>query len=134
MPGVAEGKKLIGVPTGNETPMERVNALFEGSMSKEMYQVSDARSSAFYVFLFLGGLKGNIVMQQISVFTSWLFSSFISPPPNPSFRLSFCPSLTIISRAGAPLSSAKTSHWSLPPPTPEALSFPSSSNPSNVIV
>jgi hypothetical protein len=40
MAGVAEGKKVIGVPTGNETAMERVNALFEGSMSEEMYQVS----------------------------------------------------------------------------------------------
>lgn len=40
MPGVAEGKELIGVPTGNETPMERVNALFQGSMSEEAYQVS----------------------------------------------------------------------------------------------
>lgn len=38
--GVAEGKKIIGVPTGDETPMERVQALFHGSMSEEMYQVS----------------------------------------------------------------------------------------------
>lgn len=38
--GVAEGKKVIGVPTGNETSIERVKALFQGSMSAEMYQVS----------------------------------------------------------------------------------------------
>ena len=37
--GVAEGKKVIGVPTGDESAMERVNALFQGSMSEEMYQV-----------------------------------------------------------------------------------------------
>jgi hypothetical protein len=41
MAGVAEGKKLIGIPTGNNlSPEERVLALFHGSMSEEMYQVS----------------------------------------------------------------------------------------------
>lgn len=40
IPGVAEGKKIIGVPTGDESAMERVNALFQGSMSEESYQVS----------------------------------------------------------------------------------------------
>ncbi|KAH8659156.1 HotDog domain-containing protein [Tricladium varicosporioides] len=39
MPGVAEGKKLIGVPTDDDIPpMTRVNALFFGSMPKDDYQ------------------------------------------------------------------------------------------------
>lgn len=46
--GVAEGKKIIGVPTGDESAMERVNALFQGSMSEEMYQVGP-RSLYFQV-------------------------------------------------------------------------------------
>lgn len=42
MPGVAEGKKLIGVPTDDDIPpMARVNALFFGSMPKDDYQVSN---------------------------------------------------------------------------------------------
>jgi hypothetical protein len=41
MPGVSEGKDVIGVPTGDDiSPMDRVTALFSGSMSEEMYQVS----------------------------------------------------------------------------------------------
>ena len=40
IPGVAEGQKVVAVPTGNVTAMERVNALLQGSMSEEMYQVS----------------------------------------------------------------------------------------------
>ena len=50
MAGVAEGKKVIGVPTGNESAVERVNALFEGSMSEEMYQVGP-ESISFQVWL-----------------------------------------------------------------------------------
>ena len=37
--GVAEGKKITSLPTGDESALERVNALFHGSMSEEMYQV-----------------------------------------------------------------------------------------------
>lgn len=40
MAGVADGKELISVPTGDESAEERVRALFSGSMSKDMYQVS----------------------------------------------------------------------------------------------
>jgi hypothetical protein len=50
--GVAEGKKLTSLPTGDESAMERVNALFEGSMSEEMYQVSSC-SLAFEVKIHL---------------------------------------------------------------------------------
>lgn len=41
MPGVAEGKQLIGIPTGDEfTAADRVRALLEGSMAQGVYQVS----------------------------------------------------------------------------------------------
>ena len=40
MAGVAEGKELISVPTGDESAEERVRALFSGSMSEDVYQVS----------------------------------------------------------------------------------------------
>jgi len=40
MPGASEGKLLIGAPTGDETPMQRVNALLEKAISEEAYQVS----------------------------------------------------------------------------------------------
>jgi len=41
MPGVAEGKVLVGVPTGdNVSAADRVKALFQGSMSDEIFQVS----------------------------------------------------------------------------------------------
>jgi hypothetical protein len=40
MARVADGKELISVPTGDESAEERVRALFSGSMSKDMYQVS----------------------------------------------------------------------------------------------
>ncbi|PBP28838.1 hypothetical protein BUE80_DR000108 [Diplocarpon rosae] len=37
--GVAEGKQLIGIPTGDDVCAEqRVKALLWGSMSQEMYQ------------------------------------------------------------------------------------------------
>jgi acyl-coenzyme A thioesterase 13 len=40
MPGVAEGKELIGVPTEDDASSEeRVNALFKGSLSADIYQV-----------------------------------------------------------------------------------------------
>lgn len=39
VPGVADGQELIGLPTGDESAMERVQALFEGSMSEDVYQV-----------------------------------------------------------------------------------------------
>jgi len=43
MAGVAEGKELIGVPTGEGVSAEeRVKAQFNGSVSEEMYQVSTA--------------------------------------------------------------------------------------------
>lgn len=39
--GVAEGKQLIGIPTDETLSAEdKVNALFKGSMSEEVYQVS----------------------------------------------------------------------------------------------
>jgi hypothetical protein len=38
--GVAEGKVLVGVPTGDDvSARERVQALFQGSMSEEIFQV-----------------------------------------------------------------------------------------------
>jgi hypothetical protein len=38
--GVAEGKVLVGVPTGDDVSAEkRVKALFQGSMSEEIFQV-----------------------------------------------------------------------------------------------
>jgi acyl-coenzyme A thioesterase 13 len=38
--GVAEGKVLVGVPTGDDVSAEeRVRALFQGSMSEEIFQV-----------------------------------------------------------------------------------------------
>ena len=41
MPGVSRNTDMIGVPTGDEvSPKDRVLALFSGSMSEEMYQVS----------------------------------------------------------------------------------------------
>jgi len=41
MPGVAEGKILVGVPTGDDvSAADRVKALFHGSMSEEIFQVS----------------------------------------------------------------------------------------------
>lgn len=46
MAGVAEGKKLIGTPTGDDVaPMDRVRALFVDTLSKEIYDVS-----AFFTF------------------------------------------------------------------------------------
>lgn len=43
MAGVAEGKELIGVPTGDDVSAEdRVKALLTGSMSEEIYHVSFA--------------------------------------------------------------------------------------------
>lgn len=39
--GVAEGKQLVGIPTDETLSAEdKVNALFKGSMSEEVYQVS----------------------------------------------------------------------------------------------
>jgi len=40
MAGVADGKELISVPTDVESPEDRVRALFSGSLSEDMYQVS----------------------------------------------------------------------------------------------
>jgi hypothetical protein len=40
MPGVASGKELVGIPTGNESPEERVLALLGGSVAENTYQVS----------------------------------------------------------------------------------------------
>ena len=41
MPGVAEGKVLVEVPTGDDvSAADRVKALFQGSMSDEIFQVS----------------------------------------------------------------------------------------------
>jgi len=57
MPGVAEGKELIGVPTGNDVSADdRVKALFHGSMSEEMYQVSTALSFQAASFWVLSGV------------------------------------------------------------------------------
>lgn len=40
MAGVAEGKVLVGVPTEDDVSAEeRVKALFQGSMSEEIFQV-----------------------------------------------------------------------------------------------
>lgn len=40
MAGVAKGKELIGVPTDDDVSSEdRVNSLFKGSLSEDIYQV-----------------------------------------------------------------------------------------------
>lgn len=41
MAGVAEGKELVGVPTGDDVSAEdRVKSLFTGSMGPDIYDVS----------------------------------------------------------------------------------------------
>jgi acyl-coenzyme A thioesterase 13 len=48
--GVADGKILVGVPTGDDVSAEeKVKALFQGSMSEEIFQV---RIVILHFFLF----------------------------------------------------------------------------------
>jgi hypothetical protein len=42
MPGVASGKELAGIPVGDETAEERVNALLGGSVAEDSYKVSNS--------------------------------------------------------------------------------------------